>query len=65
MHYLTFRVASDWHFTEGLASVDARLDIGIAGKTLHLELPNLEMAPVEYRGDHGVEVRLPLFRRTF
>ncbi len=63
--YLTFRIASDVHFTEGLANVRARVDLGVAGRTFHFELPSFEMAPVEYRGSYGVEVRLPLFRRDF
>jgi hypothetical protein len=64
-HYLTFRVASDVHFTDGLASVNARIELAVANHTFHFELPSFEMAPVEYRGDHGVEVRLPLLRRNF
>lgn len=63
--YLTFRVDSDVHFTEGKAKVTARLELGIAGHMVHLELPDFEMAPAEYRGDRGVEIRMPLFKRAF
>lgn len=63
--YLTFKLAGDVHFTHGVARVAARLDIGIAGHVLHLELPDIEMAPASYRGERGVEIRVPLFRRTF
>lgn len=63
--YLTFKLAGDVHFTHGVARVVARLDIGIAGHVLHLELPDIEMAPASYRGERGVEIRVPLFRRTF
>lgn len=63
--YLTFRLAGDVHFTQGVARVAARLDIGVAGHVLHLEFPDIEMAPASYRGDRGVEIRVPLFKRTF
>lgn len=63
--YLTFRLASDVHFTEGLARISTRVDLSIAGRALHLELPEVEMTPTEYRGERGVVVRLPLLRRTF
>ena len=63
--YLTFRLASDVHFTDGLARISTRVDLSIAGRALHLELPEVEMTPTEYRGERGVVVRLPLLRRTF
>lgn len=63
--YLTFNLASDVHFTEGLARISTRVDLSVAGRALHLELPELEMQPTEYRGERGVVVRLPLFRRSF
>lgn len=63
--YLTFRLASDVHFTEGLARVTTRIDLGIAGRALHVELPDVEMTPTEYHGERGVVLRLPLLRRTF
>jgi len=63
--YLTFRLASDVHFTEGLARVTTRVDLGIGGRALHLELPDIEMTPTELHGERGVVVRLPLFRRSF
>lgn len=63
--YLTLRLASDVHFTEGLARFTTRLDLGLAGHQLQLELPEIELTPTEYRGDRGVVVRLPLFRRSF
>lgn len=63
--YLTFKLAGDVHFTHGVARVAARLVIGIAGRVLHLELPDIEMAPASFRGERGVEIRVPLFRRSF
>lgn len=63
--YLVFHFSSDVHFTQGVARITAKLQLGIAGHVLDLELPDLEMAPAEYRGDRGVEIRLPLFKRTF
>ncbi len=63
--HLTFRLSSDVHFTEGRARIATRLDLAIAGRALQLDLPELEMAPAEYRGERGVELRLPLFRRSW
>lgn len=63
--YLVFRLASDIHFTHGIARVQARLDLGIGEHLVQLELPDFEMAPTEVRGERGVEIRLPLFKREF
>lgn len=63
--YLVFRLASDIHFTQGVARVRARLDLGIGDHLVQLELPDFEMAPTEYRGERGVEIRVPFFRREF
>jgi hypothetical protein len=63
--FLTFRLASDVHFIEGLARVNTRVDLSFRGRKIQLELPEVEMVPTAYRGDRGVEVRLPLFRRRF
>lgn len=63
--YLTFKLASDVHFTQGIARFSTRIDVGVAGRVLHLELPEFEMAPSEYHGERGVLVRVPLFKRTF
>lgn len=62
---LTFRLASDIHFSDGRAKLTTRVDLGIAGRALHLELPDVEMVPASYRGERGVEVRLPLFQHAF
>ncbi len=63
--FLVFRLDGDVHFTHGVARVTAKLDVGIAGRVVHLELPDFEMVPTSYRGDRGVEIRLPLFKRSF
>jgi hypothetical protein len=63
--YLTLRLASDIHFTDGLARVNTRVDLTFRGRKLELELPEMEMVPASYRGERGVELRLPLFRRRF
>jgi hypothetical protein len=63
--YLTFRLASDVHFTEGLARITTRIDLSVAGRALHLDLPAVEMTPTSFQGERGVVVRLPLFRRNF
>jgi hypothetical protein len=63
--YLRFKLDSDWHFAHGRARIQARLDLGVGDRSFRLELPDLEMVPASYRGDRGVEVRLPLFERRW
>lgn len=63
--YLTFKLASEVHFTHGVARVSARLDLGVGDHVLALELPDFEMAPASYRDERGVEIRLPLFTQSF
>lgn len=62
---LTFRLASDVLFRDGRALINTTVDLAIAGRALHLELPELEMVPASFRGERGVEVRWPVFKRTF
>lgn len=62
---LSFRFAGDIQFDSVNARVNARIDLTFRGRLLQLELPTFEMSPAEYRGDYGVEVRLPLFVRKF
>src|SRR5215510_14849697 len=62
---LAFEFAGDIQFDSINARVDARIDLSFHGHLLHLELPTFEMSPAEYRGDYGVELRLPLFLRKF
>ena len=63
--YLEFKLASDVQFAEGKAKINTRIDLAIAGHAMELELPEMEMVPASYRGERGVEVRLPLFKRSF
>lgn len=62
---LAFRFDGDIQFNDINAHVHARIDLGFHGHSLRLELPAFEMSPTAYRGDYGVEVRLPLFVRKF
>ena len=61
--YLTFKFDSVVQFSDGLAKIQARFDFGIAGHVMHVELPDMEMAPTEYHGERGVQLRVPLYRR--
>jgi hypothetical protein len=60
-----FRVASDVTVVDGTARVSPRLALAVAGKSLDLKLPTVDVAATEYHGERGVEVRLPVLRRTF
>jgi hypothetical protein len=63
--YLTFKLSSAVLFTEGMARVNTHVDLSIRGRRLELQLPEVEMEPASYKGEKGVEIRLPLFRRRF
>ncbi len=63
--YATFSVDTIIHFTDGLASIDARLCVGVGDHVMHVNLPEVEMLPTEYHGERGVQLRLPLYRRYF
>jgi hypothetical protein len=63
--YATFTFDSIVHFTDGMAKITARLDLGIGTHVMHIELPDIEMLPTEYRGERGVELRVPIYRRYF
>jgi hypothetical protein len=62
---LAVRLHSDIQFDDLNAHVCARLDVALRGHAVQLELPAFEMSPVSYRGDHGVELRVPLFVQQF
>ena len=63
--YLRFKFDSDWHFQQGKARIQSRVDLGIGKHQFHLELPDMEMVPATFRGERGVEVRVPLFERRW
>lgn len=63
--YLSFKLASDFHFTNGLARIQTKVDLTFRGRTFELELPEMEMVPASYRGERGVEIRIPLLRRRW
>lgn len=62
---LQIRLSGDIEFDDLNARVRARIELGLGGRLLHLALPDFEMSPAEYRGDYGVEVRVPIFVKTF
>jgi hypothetical protein len=63
--HLAVGLDGDIQFDDANARVNARLDLGFHGHALHLELPTFEMSPAAYRGDYGIELRLPLFVQKF
>lgn len=62
---LRFNLDTGWHFAQGKARIQTRVDLGIGNHQFHLDLPDMEMAPTEYHGERGVEVRLPLIERRW
>ena len=64
-HYLAFKLDSDWYFSDGKARISARVQLGLAGHELALQLPAMEMQPTSYHGEDGVMLELPLFERRW
>jgi hypothetical protein len=63
--YLTLRMDEDIHVQDGVARVASRVDLDVHGHDVHVQLPDVEMLPDSYQGDHYVEVRVPLFERRW
>ena len=69
---LKLRVAGNVEVVEGTARIQSRVAFAVAGKQLAVRLPNIDVGPSTYphrfggdRYERGVEVRLPLLRRSF
>jgi hypothetical protein len=62
---LAVRFDGDIQFDDFNAHVCARLDLALRGHAIRLALPAFEVSPVSYRGDHGIELRVPLFVQQF
>ena len=64
-HYLRFVYDSDWHFADGKGRVSARLELGIAGHVMNVQLPDMEVIPDSVHGEKLVQVNVPLLERRF
>ncbi|TMQ06032.1 MAG: hypothetical protein E6J90_28850 [Deltaproteobacteria bacterium] len=62
---VSVRLDGDIQFEDINARIHTRIDLALHGHAMHLELPTFEMSPAEYRGDRGVELRVPLFEQKF
>ena len=64
-HYLTFKIDSDWLFSDGKAHVNARVELGLAGHHMELKLPDMEVIPDNYHGQDLVQVNVSVLERRF
>jgi hypothetical protein len=64
-HYLAFHVDSDWHFVDGKARVQARLQLALAGHVVDVHLPDFDVSTDSYHGTQMVDVNVPLLERRF
>jgi hypothetical protein len=62
---INLHIASNVTVVDGTARVSPRVALAVAGKSVDLKLPTVDVAATEYHGERGVELRLPLLRRTF
>ena len=63
--YLVFAVDSDITLHDDTARVIAHIDLGIAGHVFHVNMPAMDLASQDVRGERSVEIRLPLLERRF
>jgi hypothetical protein len=63
--WLSVRVDSDVEFRKGHARVKARVDLGLAGQSFSVELPEFDVVPDSVAGQRGVVVRVPVFEGRF
>lgn len=61
----SFEFRSDVVVRGGVARIDARIDLRLVGRHVHVELPDVEVVPRSFGGDRYVEVRLPLLTGRF
>ena len=59
------RLDSDVQFSGGSARVQSRLQLGVAGHSLDVEVPDFEVVPRSEKGERFVEVRVPLIYTRF
>jgi hypothetical protein len=64
-HFLSFKLDSDWFFSDGKARINAHVQLRLASHQLDVQLPAMEMEPTSYHGDDGVMLKLPLFERRW
>lgn len=62
---LSLQVAEDIEFDDADTYVHTHLDLRYHGESYRFSLPAIEMSPAMYRGDYGVEIKLPLLQRKF
>jgi hypothetical protein len=59
------RIDSDWLFADGKARIDAKVDLALAGHSLELKLPAMDLSQDSYHGTQLVQINVPLLERTF
>ena len=64
-HFLNFKIDSDWLFADGKAHVKARLDLGVAGHQVKLELPDMDLSHDNWHGQDLVQVNVSVLERRF
>ena len=52
-------------FSDGMAHVKAKLELGLHDHTLKLVLPAMDVIPDSYQGQRLVQVNVPLLERHF
>ena len=62
---LAFCLDGNVRFERGLARVATRVDLALGGGRWQLQLPEIELVPRSFGGEHYVEIRLPLLEGTF
>lgn len=59
------RIRSDVRVSGGSAKVYAQIDLRLIGRHVHLDVPEIDLVPRSLDGERYVEVRLPIWTRSF
>ncbi len=62
---LGLSIDSNVVFAHGAAQVKAHVDLGLAGRRLSIDLPEIDMVPRSLGGRRYVELQLPLLQGNF
>lgn len=59
--YVGFDMDNNIHVGDGMAKVRVNLRLRLGGRTMNVNMPEMEIVPSDYHGERYVELRMPLW----